>query len=51
MHVVSDSESARSGKNLEPENDLVQGFGMTLLSRVLFARSTFFDVFAISRIW
>ena len=47
MHVVSDSESERSGKNMQPENDLLQGFGMTLHSRVLFARSTFFDDFVI----
>ena len=47
MHVVSDSESDRSGKNHYPENDIFQDFDMTLLSRALFARSTFLDVFAI----
>ena len=44
-----DPESKRSGKNLQPENDLLELFGMTSLSRVFVRSLAVLDVFAISR--
>ena len=48
--IACDMPSGRSGKILQPENDLGQGFRNFALARVLFAGSMFFDKVSISRL-